>query len=386
MATLRGAAQALNQAKRIVVKIGSTLLVNDAGEVKQDWLTSLAEDINNLMQQEKEIILVSSGAIAVGRGPLGLKAKGLQLDEKQAAAAVGQILLAHAYQNAMSKHERLIAQILLTLSDTEDRRKHLNARNTLTRLLTLRALPLINENDTVATSEIRYGDNDRLAARVATMVGADLLLLLSDIDGLYDANPNDFPKANYITHVPVVTPGIEAMAQTSSSDYGSGGMITKIVAAKIATNAGTTMIIAKGTCPHPLKAIEQGHRATLFEAQTTPMDARKTWIASSLSPQGKLHIDKGAEEALLKGSSLLPVGIIAIHGNFRIGDTLSVINNKNQEIARGLSAYDTHEALQIIGKKSSEIANILGYKRRPALVHRDNLVLMNSNYLKSETI
>lgn len=371
------AAKALNDAKRIVIKVGSALLVDEQGEIRADWLKGLIQDIHALRKQNKDVLLVSSGAIAVGRKPLALTfGSSLRLDEKQAAAATGQILLAHAYHSTMALFGYTAAQVLLTLSDTEDRRRHLNARDTLSTLLKLGAIPVINENDTVATTEIRYGDNDRLAARVSTMVGADMLVLLSDIDGLYTHNPKTDPKAAHIPVIHCIDDKIEAMAEKPVSAVGSGGMITKIMAAKIAVNAGTQMIIAQGNRANPIQAITDEQPASLFLTQTTPLQARKTWIAGTLSTQGKIIIDQGASHALHQGSSLLPVGVISIEGNFESGDAVGIFDANKRELARGLSSYSSQDALAILGHHSDKIQQILGHKGRPALVHRDNLVLL----------
>ena len=368
----------LSNFKRIVVKIGSALLVDHrTGTLRRDWLFSLADDMAWLKQQGLDVIVVSSGAIALGRHVLGLPDGPLKLDESQAAASVGQIALAPAWEEALSRHEITTGQVLLTLADTEERRRYLNARATIGTLLKLGAMPIINENDTVATAEIRFGDNDRLAARVATMTGADGLTLLSDIDGLYDAPPADNPNAKHIEKIAQITPKIEAMAGAAGNAYASGGMTTKIEAAKIAVAGGTAMVIASGKKLHPLKAIEDGGRCTLFEAQETPLDARKKYIAGHLNPHGKLILDAGAVKALSAGKSLLPAGVSAIEGAFERGDTVSIVSPKGEEIARGLVAYDDQEAEQILGCQSADIENILGYPGRAVMVHRDDLVMMS---------
>ena len=368
----------LTNFKRIVVKIGSALLVDHStGTLRRDWLFSLADDMAWLKQQGLDVIVVSSGAIALGRHVLGLPDGPLKLDESQAAASVGQIALAPAWEEALSRHEITTGQVLLTLADTEERRRYLNARATIGTLLKLGAVPIINENDTVATAEIRYGDNDRLAARVATMTGADGLTLLSDIDGLYDAPPADNPNAKHIAKIAQITPEIEAMAGAAGNAYASGGMTTKIEAAKIAVAGGTTMVIASGQKLHPLKAVEDGERCTLFEAQETPLDARKKYIAGHLDPHGKLILDQGAVKALSAGKSLLPAGVTAIEGTFERGDTVSIATPKGDEIARGLVAYDDQEAAQILGCQSGNIENVLGYPGRAVMVHRDDLVMMS---------
>ena len=366
----------LTGAKRIVIKIGSVLLVEqEAGTIHRRWLNALADDIAGLVRDGSEVILVSSGAIAVGRRHLGLTPGRLKLEESQAAAATGQIRLAHAYLETLARHDIAVAQVLLTLDDTEDRRRHLNARGTLSTLLRLGTVPVINENDTVATSEIRFGDNDRLAARVAAMMNADTLVLLSDIDGLYSADPRLRPDAEFIPEVSAITPEIEAMAGRAQPGHSSGGMVTKLDAARIAVGAGCRMVIADGRELHPLAAIENGARATWFLSQVEPRSARKRYIAGSLKPAGNLILDEGARRALGAGKSLLPAGVTAIEGEFQRGDAVVLRSPDGAEIARGLSAYSAVEARRIIGHKSREIEAILGYRGREELVHRDDLVL-----------
>jgi glutamate 5-kinase len=365
----------LSKARRIVVKIGSALLVEGAtGAVKARWLASLTEDIAALRGEGKDIIVVSSGAIALGRRSLGLVERTLRLEESQAAAAVGQIALAHAWSEALRKRDIVAAQILVTLKDTEERRRYLNARSTLSTLLANGAIPVINENDTVATAEIRYGDNDRLAARVASMMSADCLVLLSDIDGLYTAPPGT-AEARHIPEVRDLTPDIEAMAGRPVSGLGSGGMITKIEAAKIALAAGCNMVVASGHEQHPLKRIRDGARSTWFLAEATPLQSRKRWIAGTLVPMGRLIIDGGAAGALARGKSLLPAGVRRIEGSFARGDAVSIVNETGVEIARGLVAYDMGDAKRIAGLKSSEIGKTLGFRGRDEMVHRDDLVI-----------
>ncbi len=366
----------LDGVKRIVIKIGSVLLVEqEAGTIHRSWLSALADDIAGLVRGGSEVILVSSGAIAVGRRHLGLTRGSLKLEESQAAAATGQIRLAHAYQETLARHEITVAQVLLTLDDTEVRRRHLNARGTLTTLLRLGTVPVINENDTVVTSEIRFGDNDRLAARVAAMMNADALVLLSDIDGLYSADPKVDPNAEFIPEVPAITPEIEAMAGRAHAGHGSGGMVTKLAAARIAVGAGCRMVIADGRDLHPLAAIQNGARATWFLSQVEPRTARKRYIAASLNPAGILVLDEGARRALGTGKSLLPAGVTAIEGEFQRGDAVVLRALDGAEIARGLSAYSAADARRIIGHKSREIEAILGYRGREELVHRDDMVL-----------
>ncbi|MEP3248248.1 MAG: glutamate 5-kinase [Sneathiella sp.] len=366
----------LTAAKRIVIKIGSTLLVDGtSGQLRKAWLTALAEDIATCRARGQDVLIVSSGSIAMGRHVLGLRSGPLKLEESQAAAATGQILLAHAYQEILGIVDLKVAQILLTLSDTEERRRYLNARSTLSTLLSLGSVPVVNENDTVATSEIRYGDNDRLAARVAQMIGADCLVLLSDVDGLYDTDPTQNPDARFIPEVTALTDDILAMAGGVQTAFGSGGMVTKLKAAQIAMAAGCHMYIASGAVLHPLAAIEQGVRTTCFVAEDTPRSARKKWIAGGLSVQGTYHVDAGASAALSRGTSLLPAGVAAVTGKFERGDLVSIVDQDGRELGRGLTAYSSNDAVRIIGHKSSEIAEILGYSGRDEIVHRDELVL-----------
>jgi len=373
----RTAARRLSAAKRVVVKVGSALLVDaQKGRLNRQWLASFAADVARMRKRGQEVILVSSGAIALGRRHLGLGAGKLKLEESQAAAAVGQIRLAHAYKELLDEYEITVAQILLTLGDTEQRRRYLNARGTLNTLLSLGAVPVINENDTVATAEIRYGDNDRLAARVAQMIGADCLVLLSDIDGLYSANPNEHPDAEFIPRVAEITPEIEAMAGGAGSTMGSGGMQTKIAAAKIAVAAGCHLCIAKGAHRQPLKRIEDGSRCTWFVPSSTPLAMRKQWIAGTLKPLGEIVVDDGAVRALQGGKSLLPAGVIRAGGHFERGDTVSIVGSDGAEVARGISAYSDTDAARIAGRKSTEIEGVLGFRGRDEMVHRDDLVLM----------
>jgi len=361
--------------RRVVIKIGSALLVDRATGLKKSWLDAMCADIAGLKAKGVEVLVVSSGAIALGRTVLKLPSGALKLEESQAAAAVGQIALARAWSESLSTDAIVAGQVLLTLGDTEERRRYLNARATINQLLKLGAVPIINENDTVATTEIRYGDNDRLAARVATMVGADLLVLLSDIDGLYTAPPHLDPNARFLETIAEITPEIEAMAGGAASELSRGGMRTKIDAGKIATTAGCAMIIASGKPNHPLAAIEEGARSSWFAPSGSPVTARKTWIAGQLLPAGTLSVDAGAEEALRSGKSLLPAGVRAVTGSFSRGDTIAILGLSGREIARGLAGYDADEARQIAGKKSAEIAVILGYAGRAAMVHRDDMVM-----------
>jgi glutamate 5-kinase len=370
----------LDRARRIVVKIGSSLLVDGAsGRLNRAWLESLAADVAGLKSRGQEVVLVSSGAIALGRRHLGLPAGRLRLEESQAAAAVGQIRLAHAWKEVLEAHGIAVAQVLLTFGDTEQRRRYLNARSTLNTLLTLGAVPVINENDTVATAEIRYGDNDRLAARVAQMLGADCSVLLSDVDGLYTADPAQDPGASLLEEVGEITAPILAMAGGPGSDVGSGGMATKLEAARIAVAAGCHLCIASGRVMHPLAAIESGGRCTWFVAHEKPAAVRKQWIAGTLKAAGELVIDAGAASALERGKSLLPAGVVAVNGRFDRGDAVRVLDAGGQELARGLSAYSSEEARRILGRKSGELPGLLGYRGRDELVHRDDLVLMRAS-------
>jgi glutamate 5-kinase len=371
-------AMALAQAKRLVVKIGSALLVDDGGLVRHAWLNALVDDLVRCRVRGQEVIIVSSGAIAVGRRHLGLAGRALRLEEKQAAAATGQIRLAHAYQEALGRHGITVAQILLTPDDTELRRRHLNARATFAQLLALGAIPVVNENDTIATAEIRFGDNDRLAARVAQMVSADMLVLLSDIDGLYTADPRRDPEARHIPLIREIDPEIEAMAGPAPAGYSSGGMVTKLTAARIAMGAGCHMLIAQGRPGRgrgPLAAIEAGARASLFLPRAEPRSARKAWIAGAVNPAGAITVDDGAVSALRRGKSLLPAGVVAIEGSFERGDCIAVRTRTGIEAGRGLSAYASGDIQRIAGHKSGEIAAILGYRGRDEIIHRDDLVL-----------
>ena len=369
-----------SDANRIVVKVGSALLVDGAsGELRRAWLTSLCADVAALKREGRQVILVSSGSIALGRRALGLKPGVLRLEESQAAAAVGQVRLAEAYADIFAGTGIVAAQILLTLSDTEERDRYLNARATLGTLLDLGAVPVINENDTVATAEIRFGDNDRLAARVASMMGADTLILLSDVDGLYTADPGRDANAIHIPQVEAVTAEIEAMAGQSISGVGRGGMTSKLIAAKIATGAGCNVVIAKGESVNPLAKIRAGARHTIFRASVTPAAARKRWIAGVLKPMGSLMIDEGAARALGEGKSLLPAGIRQIDGRFERGDVVLVVNREGREIARGLAAYNASDAERIAGKRTVEIEAILGYRGRDEMIHRDDLALTGHN-------
>jgi glutamate 5-kinase len=372
----QGARAEWARARRIVVKIGSSLLVDRAsGELKAAWLDTLADDIAALVGAGRQVIVVSSGAIALGRHVLNFPKGALELERSQAAAAVGQISLAGAYQAVFKARGLVAAQILLTLGDTEERRRYLNARQTIDTLLAERAVPVVNENDTVATAEIRYGDNDRLSARVASMVSADCLVLLSDVDGLYTAPPGSSPDARLVTELRQITPQIEAMAGGAGTELSRGGMVTKIEAGRIALASGTNMVITSGTVEHPLRALSEGAPCTWMLAPSDPVTARKRWIAGQLEPKGAVEIDAGAERALLSGKSLLPAGVKRVEGAFERGDAVVIRAPDGREIGRGLVAYAREDAARIIGKRTSEIAAILGYAGRAALVHRDDMVL-----------
>jgi len=367
----------LTAARRVVIKVGSALLVEKStGSVNREWLAALADDVAAMRARKQEVVLVSSGAIALGRRELGLAQRKPRLEEKQAAAAVGQIRLAHAWKEVLEERGFTVAQVLLTLGDTEERRRYLNARNTLTTLLRLGAIPVINENDTVATAEIRYGDNDRLGARVAQMVSADCLVLLSDVDGLYTADPTRDESAQFIPEVPRITPEIEAMAAGSASDVGSGGMATKVLAARIAVAAGCHLCIAAGREVHPLRRIESGARCTWFVAEASPVTVRKQWIAGMLKPAGELVVDAGAAHALREGRSLLPAGVTQVRGRFDRGDAVVVLDAEGVEIARGLAAYSSTDAERIRGRRSGELEGLLGFRGRDEMIHRDDLVLV----------
>lgn len=365
----------LEGARRLVVKIGSALLVDqERGAIHRAWLEGLAEDVAALRARGVEVLIVTSGAIAVGRRHLNLPAP-LKLEEKQAAAACGQVRLAHAYQEVLAHHGITVAQVLLTIGDTEERRRYLNARSTINTLLGVGAVPVINENDTVATAEIRFGDNDRLAARVASMMSADVLVLLSDVDGLYSADPATNAQAELVPLVDAITPEIEAMAGRPRSADASGGMITKLTAAKIAMAAGCHVAITKGAVRRPIEALAAGARCTWFVAGASPKAARKRWIASALEPRGVITIDDGAFQALGRGRSLLPAGVKSVEGDFQRGDAVVIKIADGRVAGRGLSAYSAADARRIVGHKSDEIERILGYRGRDEMIHRDDLVV-----------
>lgn len=366
----------LEAGKRVVIKIGSSLLVDeDHGTIHRTWLAALAEDVARMRERGQQVAIVSSGAIAVGRRHLKFSDGALRLEEKQASAATGMLRLAHAYQEELARHHLTVAQVLMTLDDSENRRRYLNARNTLETLLRLGAVPLINENDTVATDEIRFGDNDRLGARVAAMISADTLILLSDVDGLYTADPRTDESARVIPVVEDITPEIEAMAGQAQSSVGTGGMVTKLAAAKVAMGAGCRMVIADGHALHPVRRIEEGASSTWFLPRATPRTARKHWIAGTLNPSGTLTVDDGALKALKGGKSLLPAGVVKVNGDFQKGDAVVVADASGREVARGLAAYSAADAGVLMGHKSREIEALLGYRGADEIIHRDDLVL-----------
>jgi glutamate 5-kinase len=375
-ALAQASAQRLSSARRIVVKVGSALLVDaDTGQLNEAWLASLAADLARLRARGQQTIVVSSGAIALGSRRLGLSIRRNRLDESQAAAAVGQIQLARAWRNALDEHSIEVAQILLTLDDSDDRRRYINARTTMETLLRLGCMPVVNENDTVATAEIRYGDNDRLAARVAQMLSADCLVLLSDVEGLYSADPRSNPEARFIPEVERMTDDIAAMGTGAVTAFGSGGMTTKLAAARIATAAGCAMVIGLGRRAAPLEMLEQGNPCSWFLAEATPVTARKQWISGTLKPTGQLVVDAGAARALAAGSSLLPAGVLRVEGDFVRGAAVRLLSAEGVEIGRGLVAYPSDEAARLAGRQTREIADLLGYRGRDALVHRDDMVL-----------
>jgi glutamate 5-kinase len=370
-------APTLNSFRRVVVKVGSSLLVDQArGEVKRRWLEALCDDMAALHQDGRDVLVVSSGSIALGRTILKLPRGALKLEDSQAAAAVGQIALARTWSKALSDRGIVAGQILVTLNDTEERRRYLNARATIGKLVEMRAVPVINENDTVATTEIRYGDNDRLAARVATMSSADLLVLLSDIDGLYTAPPHEDPSAELIPVVPRINAEIEGMAGGAASEFSRGGMRTKIEAAKIAVGGGAHMVIADGRVEHPIARIADGGRCTWFLTSSNPITARKKWIAGSLEPRGTVHVDAGASAALSRGGSLLPAGVTRVEGAFARGDCVLIRDAGGAELGRGLIAYDAAEAGQLVGRNSRDIESVLGAPGRAEMIHRDDMALV----------
>ena len=365
----------LSKARRVVVKIGSALLVDKtSGDLRADWLHGLAEDVAWLKSLGQDVVLVSSGSIALGRGVLGLPAAELPLEQSQAAAAVGQIRLARAYEEALAPHMIKTAQVLVTLEDSANRRRYLNSRATLETLLTLGVVPIVNENDTIATDEIRFGDNDRLAAQVAVTTGADVLVLLSDVDGFYSANPTQDSNATRYDVIDRITPDIEAMAGDAGSGLSKGGMKTKLMAAKTATAAGCAMAITEGSRQRPLQGLEQGAPATWFTAGLDPQAARKRWIAA-MKPRGSVQLDTGAVRALSNGNSLLPAGVNSVAGDFGRGDPVAILDEHGHQIGLGLSRYTADEAQAIAGHRSNRIEEILGYPGRAALIHRDDMAL-----------
>jgi len=370
---------ALSEYRRLVIKVGSSLLVDDSGQLNRAWLDDLTDDVAVLASDGHEILIVSSGAIAIGSSVLGINKRRARLEELQAAAAAGQVQLVHAYQEALRRHELAAAQVLLTPDDTEDRRRFLNARRTLGKLLERSVIPVINENDTVATEEIRYGDNDRLAARIAQLVMADALILLSDVDGFYTADPGSSKTARHIPEVSSINSDTLAMAGETRSDVGTGGMATKVQAASIATHAGCSTVIASGVISNPLQALSSGARCTIFHASATPAAARKQWLAGVLEVCGELQLDDGAVQALRDGSSLLPVGVTAATGKFRRGDVVTLKGESGADVGRGLAEYSIDEARRLVGIQSDQIENVLGYRGRPAMVHRDELVLFDND-------
>ena len=367
----------VESARRLVVKIGSSILVDETrGEIRRDWLETLTDDVARLHKGGCEVVLVSSGAIRLGRTHFKLAPGPLKLEESQAAAATGQIQLAHAYQEALARHGITVAQVLLTLDDSEERRRYLNARQTMATLLAMKAVPVINENDTVATDEIRFGDNDRLSARVAEMISADTLVLLSDIDGLYTGDPRLDASARFIPEIREITPAIEAMGGSAASELSNGGMATKLIAGRIAMAAGCRMAIADGRAVGGLGALIDGKaRCSWFLPEGSPLSARKKWIKGSLKTAGALLVDDGAVRALSAGKSLLPAGVTSIEGEFKRGDVVDVKDRAGRLLARGLVAYAADDARRIAGRKSAEIEHLLGFRGRDEMVHRDDLVV-----------
>ena len=374
------AAFSIDAYRRLVIKVGSSLLIGDNGALNRHWLDGLAADIADLHSEDRDVLVVSSGAIAIGCTVLGINKRRAKLEDLQAAAAAGQVQLVHAYSEALAVHGITTAQVLLTPGDTENRRRFLNARGTMGRLLDRSVVPIINENDTVTTEEIRYGDNDRLAARVAQLVMADALLLLSDVDGFYSADPGTDSNAQHIPEITSISTETLAMAGETRSDIGSGGMSTKVQAARIATHAGCSTIIASGLVERPVKALLNGARCSIFRAQGTPAVARKQWLAGALEVNGILVIDAGAAEALREGNSLLPVGIAAVQGDFRRGDIVTLADGGGTELGRGLAEYSSSEASRLLGCRSEQIEERLGYRGRSVMIHRDELVLFDHEH------
>ena len=364
----------LNNSKTIVVKIGSSLLVDNNKKVRKKWLSSFAKDIKKLKSKNKKIIIVSSGAIALGCKKINYSKTNLKLDKSQAIASIGQIELMNLFSEIFSKYKLNISQILLTLDDTEERRRSINAKRTFENLFKLDYIPVVNENDTIATSEIKYGDNDRLASRVAQITDADTLILLSDVDGLFTKNPKIFKDAKLIKEINNLDKDIKNIDIKGITEFGSGGMNTKIEAAKISNLSGCNMVIANGLYLNPISKIEQENKCTWFLSKVSKLHARKKWIISSVSPKGELIIDDGAKKALLSGKSLLAAGIKKVFGNFKKGDHIKILDNKRKEFARGLSSFSSEEINKIIGCHSNEIQKILGYISKSEVVHKDDMV------------
>ena len=364
----------IDKSKKIVIKIGSSIVVDKNGKPKKIWLEEFAKDISSLLKKRKQVVIVSSGAIAFGCKYLGIKKKGLKIDKSQAIASIGQIELMDFYKKTFDKNKIKISQILLTLDDTERRRRSINARRTIDNLMAMGIVPIVNENDTTATTEIKYGDNDRLAARVSQIIGADCLILLSDVDGLYTDNPKKNKKTKLIKTVKEIDENIQSYATKTENIYGSGGMKTKIDAAKICQLSGCYMVIANGNCEDPIKEILQNKKCTWFLPKISKLDARKQWIIGSVAPKGEVIIDHGAVKALSNGKSLLPAGVKKISGTFEKGDHILVKDQNNKECARGLTSFSSIEVEKIKGSHSKEIKNILGYSSREEIIHKDDLV------------
>ena len=364
----------INKSKKIVIKIGSSILINSLGKPKKKWLSNFAEDIKILLKQKKQVVIVSSGAIAMGCEYLSIKKKKLKIDKSQAVAAVGQIELMDFYKKIFDKKKIKISQILLTLDDTEQRRRSINARRTIDNLLMMGIVPIVNENDTTATTEIKYGDNDRLASRVAQIIGADCLILFSDVDGLYTDNPKKNKNAKLIKVIDKIDESIKKYANKTENLYGSGGMKTKIEAAKICQQAGCYMAIANGNYDNPIKKLLKNERCTWFLPKISKLDARKQWIMGSIDPKGEIIIDSGALKAIKEGKSLLPAGVKKINGTFEKGDHIIIVDQHNIECGRGLVSFSSFEIEKIKGSHSREIKNILGYSDREEIVHKDDLV------------
>lgn len=369
----------LHNYHRLVIKVGSSLLIGDDGHVHRGWLEGLADDLSRLHEAGHQLLIVSSGSIAIGSTVLGINKRRAKLEDLQAAAAAGQVQLVHAYQEVLAEHSIVAAQILLTPGDTENRRRFLNARGTLARLLERSVIPIVNENDTVATEEIRYGDNDRLAARVAQLVMADALILLSDVDGLYTADPGKDSSAEHIPEVRGITEEVLLMAGETRSDVGSGGMATKVQAARIATHAGCSTVVTCGAIDRPLSALAAGGKCTVFRAEGSPASARKQWLAGVLEVRGELRLDDGAASALAGGNSLLPVGVVEVVGNFRRGDVVTLVDASGTELGRGLAEYSSDDAGLLVGCQSEHIEERLGYRGRSVMIHRDELVLFDND-------